>query len=162
MICSFVVWSWTSLKGDDHGDGIILAATWILPVALIPRPLDRTKFPAPSSVTPPPAVTVSPATAAKMVAALATAEQAEAEEAASPSAATIESVFVEDLEEEPKEVENAQETVAPSEVEEVFAEVPIDSEIPAPVEPAEAQTKEAGGHGLAGLFNFKKGGKVAK
>ena len=69
MICSFIVgqrsphtellayrrcqvWSWTTLKNDDKGDGIILAATWILPVAIIPRTLDRTKWPAPTATPP--------------------------------------------------------------------------------------------------------------
>lgn len=32
----FVAWSWSSIKGFDEGEGIILSATWLLPMVLIP------------------------------------------------------------------------------------------------------------------------------
>ncbi|KAL6304780.1 hypothetical protein BKA93DRAFT_732221 [Sparassis latifolia] len=35
-IGSFVAWSWAAIKGFDKGNGVILTATWLLPVALIP------------------------------------------------------------------------------------------------------------------------------
>ncbi|KDQ18221.1 hypothetical protein BOTBODRAFT_104720, partial [Botryobasidium botryosum FD-172 SS1] len=35
-IGGFVAWSWSSIKGYDEGDGIILSATWLLPMVLIP------------------------------------------------------------------------------------------------------------------------------
>lgn len=36
-IASFVQFSWDELKKLDKGNGIILTATWILPIATIPR-----------------------------------------------------------------------------------------------------------------------------
>jgi len=32
----FVAWSWGAMKSFDKGHGIVLTATWLLPVALIP------------------------------------------------------------------------------------------------------------------------------
>ncbi|GJJ13511.1 hypothetical protein Clacol_007765 [Clathrus columnatus] len=32
----FIAWSWNTVKGFDKGDGVILSATWLLPIALIP------------------------------------------------------------------------------------------------------------------------------
>jgi hypothetical protein len=38
---------WKSIKAQDHGKGVICAATWIMPLALVPRPWD---FPDPPKV----------------------------------------------------------------------------------------------------------------
>ncbi|KAI0964458.1 hypothetical protein AcW1_001273 [Taiwanofungus camphoratus] len=35
-IGGFVAWTWGAIKGFDKGNGVILTATWLLPVALIP------------------------------------------------------------------------------------------------------------------------------
>ncbi|GAA6019006.1 hypothetical protein JCM11491_002487 [Sporobolomyces phaffii] len=40
-IVSAVTWYWKTMKKMDHGEGIILSATWVLPVAVVPRPLRR-------------------------------------------------------------------------------------------------------------------------
>ncbi|KAJ7508681.1 hypothetical protein B0H11DRAFT_1685553, partial [Mycena galericulata] len=32
----FIAWSWTAIKARDKGDGVVLTATWLLPVALVP------------------------------------------------------------------------------------------------------------------------------
>ena len=37
LIASFLAWSWKSIKSDDKGNGVILSATWLLPVAIVPR-----------------------------------------------------------------------------------------------------------------------------
>lgn len=39
-LSTFIGWSWSELKSFDQGKGIELSATWILPVALIPRSWD--------------------------------------------------------------------------------------------------------------------------
>ncbi|KAF7784253.1 hypothetical protein Agabi119p4_418 [Agaricus bisporus var. burnettii] len=36
----FVAWSWGRIKKHDNGNGVVLTATWLLPVALIPAPWD--------------------------------------------------------------------------------------------------------------------------
>ncbi|KAJ7460887.1 hypothetical protein B0H11DRAFT_1682714, partial [Mycena galericulata] len=35
-IGTFISWSWTTIRGFDRGHGVILTATWLLPIALIP------------------------------------------------------------------------------------------------------------------------------
>ncbi|KAJ6623069.1 hypothetical protein B0H10DRAFT_817636 [Mycena sp. CBHHK59/15] len=35
----FIAWSWTAFKARDKGDGVVLTATWLLPVALVPASL---------------------------------------------------------------------------------------------------------------------------
>lgn len=35
-IGAFIAWSWGAIKSFDKGNGVILTATWLLPVALIP------------------------------------------------------------------------------------------------------------------------------
>jgi hypothetical protein len=42
-IISAVTWYWKVIKKMDLGEGIILSATWVLPVAVVPRPLKRKK-----------------------------------------------------------------------------------------------------------------------
>jgi len=32
----FIAWSWTTVQGFDKGHGVILSATWLLPIALVP------------------------------------------------------------------------------------------------------------------------------
>lgn len=39
-ISTFIGWSWDTIKGFNKGQGVVLSATWILPVALIPRAWD--------------------------------------------------------------------------------------------------------------------------
>ncbi|KAJ3754531.1 hypothetical protein EV360DRAFT_11879, partial [Lentinula raphanica] len=44
-IGSFIAWSWENVKGYDTGYGVILNATWLLPVALIPSTWKVDSFP---------------------------------------------------------------------------------------------------------------------
>lgn len=39
-ISSFAIWYWGRIAGEDKGNGVILAATWLLPIAFVPRTLD--------------------------------------------------------------------------------------------------------------------------
>ncbi|KAK7015834.1 hypothetical protein VNI00_019054 [Paramarasmius palmivorus] len=43
---TFITWSWGTIKSYDVGYGVILSATWILPVALIPGTWQAYDFPA--------------------------------------------------------------------------------------------------------------------
>lgn len=54
-ISQFMDYEWNSIKAEDKGKGVVCAATWIMPAALVPRSWDfaanpRTK--APVSTTP--------------------------------------------------------------------------------------------------------------
>ncbi|KAJ7109797.1 hypothetical protein C8R44DRAFT_263106 [Mycena epipterygia] len=40
----FIAWSWTAIKARDKGDGVVLTATWLLPVALVPGTLNSEDF----------------------------------------------------------------------------------------------------------------------
>ncbi|KAJ7492224.1 hypothetical protein FB451DRAFT_1122931 [Mycena latifolia] len=40
----FIAWSWTAIKARDKGDGVVLTATWLLPVALVPGTLKPEDF----------------------------------------------------------------------------------------------------------------------
>ncbi|KAJ7103169.1 hypothetical protein B0H15DRAFT_1016983 [Mycena belliarum] len=40
----FIAWSWTAIKARDKGEGVVLTATWLLPVALVPATLNREDF----------------------------------------------------------------------------------------------------------------------
>ncbi|GAA5970279.1 hypothetical protein JCM3765_002586 [Sporobolomyces pararoseus] len=40
-IISAVTWYWKTIKKMDLGEGVILSATWILPIGVVPRPLRR-------------------------------------------------------------------------------------------------------------------------
>ncbi|KAJ7610951.1 hypothetical protein FB45DRAFT_1066122 [Roridomyces roridus] len=40
----FVAWSWNAIKARDKGDGVVLTATWLLPVALVPGTLKPEDF----------------------------------------------------------------------------------------------------------------------
>ncbi|GLB44968.1 hypothetical protein LshimejAT787_1900460 [Lyophyllum shimeji] len=55
-IGTFISWSWGTIKSYDTGYGVILTATWLLPVALIPGTWEARDFPPPS----PPEQTPSP------------------------------------------------------------------------------------------------------
>lgn len=44
-IGGFVAWSWGAMKSFDKGHGIVLTATWLLPVALIPGTWDANEDP---------------------------------------------------------------------------------------------------------------------
>lgn len=37
LIASFLAWSWKGIKNDNKGNGVILSATWLLPIAIVPR-----------------------------------------------------------------------------------------------------------------------------
>jgi len=37
---AFVAWSWERIKKKDKGDGVVLTATWLLPVAVLPATWD--------------------------------------------------------------------------------------------------------------------------
>jgi len=39
-IGGFIAWSWGAIIGFDNGDGVVLSATWLLPIALIPGSWD--------------------------------------------------------------------------------------------------------------------------
>lgn len=51
-ISTFIGWSWDTIKSFNKGQGVILSATWILPVALIPRTWDAPALPAGTVTTP--------------------------------------------------------------------------------------------------------------
>ncbi|KAJ7632279.1 hypothetical protein FB45DRAFT_978083 [Roridomyces roridus] len=59
-IGTFIAWIWGTVQGADKGNGVVLTATWILPVALIPStikapiPSPPTSAPAPSTSAPAP------------------------------------------------------------------------------------------------------------
>ncbi|KAI0271809.1 hypothetical protein BGY98DRAFT_1100211 [Russula aff. rugulosa BPL654] len=53
-IGGFVAWSWGAMKSFDRGQGIVLTATWLLPVALIPgtwEAKDTSRPPSPTANT---------------------------------------------------------------------------------------------------------------
>ncbi|GAA5986263.1 hypothetical protein JCM10908_006481 [Rhodotorula pacifica] len=39
-IASYLDLEWSAVKAQDKGSGVVLAATWLLPVAMVPRPWD--------------------------------------------------------------------------------------------------------------------------
>ncbi|KAJ7700247.1 hypothetical protein B0H14DRAFT_2417353 [Mycena olivaceomarginata] len=49
---TFISWSWGTIRGFDRGHGVILTATWLLPIALIPGTWHARDFPPPSSPAP--------------------------------------------------------------------------------------------------------------
>ncbi|KAJ6523605.1 hypothetical protein B0H19DRAFT_1223991 [Mycena capillaripes] len=46
----FIAWSWGAIKARDKGDGVVLTATWLLPVALVPTTLRAEDFQRPGAV----------------------------------------------------------------------------------------------------------------
>ncbi|KAG6332385.1 hypothetical protein ID866_6705 [Astraeus odoratus] len=42
----FIAWSWSAVKSFDKGYGVVLTATWLLPIALIPGTWEADDFPA--------------------------------------------------------------------------------------------------------------------
>ncbi|GAA5837471.1 hypothetical protein JCM11251_002116 [Rhodosporidiobolus azoricus] len=56
-ISSYFDMEWSAIKAQNRGNGVVLAATWLLPVALVPRPWD---FPIPSQPSPRPPPFPSP------------------------------------------------------------------------------------------------------
>ncbi|KAJ7651507.1 hypothetical protein DFH06DRAFT_996178 [Mycena polygramma] len=46
----FIAWSWTAIKARDKGDGVVLTATWLLPVALVPASLNAADYQRPGGV----------------------------------------------------------------------------------------------------------------
>ncbi|CDW98996.1 hypothetical protein, partial [Sporisorium scitamineum] len=59
-ISTFIGWSWDTIKSFNKGQGVVLSATWILPVALIPRAWDAPANPSTST----PATPTTPTTPA--------------------------------------------------------------------------------------------------
>jgi len=53
-----IAWSWSAVKSFDKGHGVVLTATWLLPIALIPGTWEADDFPA-LHVGPPPTQTAS-------------------------------------------------------------------------------------------------------
>lgn len=47
-ISQFVDFEWSSIKAQDKGKGVVCAATWIMPAALVPRPWDFPDAPSPT------------------------------------------------------------------------------------------------------------------
>lgn len=39
-ISQFIDFEWSAVKAQDKGKGVVCAATWIMPAALVPRPWD--------------------------------------------------------------------------------------------------------------------------
>ncbi|KIK70468.1 hypothetical protein GYMLUDRAFT_32491 [Collybiopsis luxurians FD-317 M1] len=37
---AFVAWSWGRVQSNDQGQGVVLTATWLLPIAILPAPWD--------------------------------------------------------------------------------------------------------------------------
>ncbi|KAG8984126.1 hypothetical protein FRB93_006705 [Tulasnella sp. JGI-2019a] len=74
-IGGFISWSWAEVKSFDKGNGVVLSATWLLPIALIPgtwetvqgdvpvgsgtTPAPGTTIPAPGTTTPTPGASTS-------------------------------------------------------------------------------------------------------
>jgi len=56
----FVAWSWSRIKKHDKGNGVVLTATWLLPVALVPMEWDAGDIYGPVLL-PEPADRISPA-----------------------------------------------------------------------------------------------------
>ncbi|KAG6874395.1 hypothetical protein C0995_015131 [Termitomyces sp. Mi166 len=52
----FIAWSWSRITACDRGNGVVLSATWLLPVALIPMAWDAGDIYGPP-IRPPPATT---------------------------------------------------------------------------------------------------------
>ncbi|KAK7063861.1 F-box domain-containing protein [Favolaschia claudopus] len=48
----FIAWSWTAIKARDKGHGVVLTATWLLPVALVPGTLEPKDYLRPGEVQP--------------------------------------------------------------------------------------------------------------
>ncbi|KAG8747171.1 hypothetical protein FRC10_002220 [Ceratobasidium sp. 414] len=84
-ISQFIDFEWSAIKAQDKGRGVVCAATWVMPAALVPRPWDFVDPPMMSSkpgrsVAPGPAMREAPAPA-MMLAAPASDPDAEAGEA---------------------------------------------------------------------------------
>ena len=45
-ISAYLDLEWTSIRTQNKGHGVVVAATWLIPIALVARPYD---FPLPSS-----------------------------------------------------------------------------------------------------------------
>ncbi|KAJ7043305.1 hypothetical protein C8F04DRAFT_36997 [Mycena alexandri] len=58
-IATFVAWIWGTVKNTDKGNGVVLTATWLLPVALIPSAIKASD--APGTTPPTPAAATSTA-----------------------------------------------------------------------------------------------------
>ncbi|KAL5519571.1 hypothetical protein ACEPAH_1254 [Sanghuangporus vaninii] len=53
MIGSFVAWSWKATVSFDRGNGVVLSATWVLPIVLVPGTWEDGEVPPPAPVPPP-------------------------------------------------------------------------------------------------------------
>ncbi|KAF9268861.1 hypothetical protein L218DRAFT_852763 [Marasmius fiardii PR-910] len=52
-IAQFMEYEFNAIKAQDKGDGVVCAATWIMPAALVPRPWDFPAPPAAPTIFPP-------------------------------------------------------------------------------------------------------------
>lgn len=48
----FIDFEWSAIKGQDKGKGVVCAATWVMPAALVPRPWDFADPPKPDAKKP--------------------------------------------------------------------------------------------------------------
>ena len=55
-IGSFIGWSWSAVCSFDRGQGVVLSATWLLPIALIPGTWEENELPSGAQV-----ISVNPA-----------------------------------------------------------------------------------------------------
>ncbi|KAF6755082.1 hypothetical protein DFP72DRAFT_1045615 [Ephemerocybe angulata] len=53
-IGTFIAWSWSTVKSYDLGNGVILSATWLLPIALVPGTWFENQFPKSPTMSPTP------------------------------------------------------------------------------------------------------------
>ncbi|KAJ6606342.1 hypothetical protein DFH09DRAFT_1119893 [Mycena vulgaris] len=58
-IGTFISWSWSTIRGFDRGHGVILTATWLLPIALIPGTWHARDVPPPSAPSSPAPASIS-------------------------------------------------------------------------------------------------------
>ena len=52
-ISAYLDLEWTAIRTQNKGQGVVVAATWLIPIALVARPYD---FPLPSAPSPPSAL----------------------------------------------------------------------------------------------------------
>ncbi|KAG8783960.1 hypothetical protein FRC12_019157 [Ceratobasidium sp. 428] len=94
-IAQFIDFEWNAIKAQDKGRGVVCAATWVMPAALVPRPWDFVDPPMMGSkpgrsVTPGPATQEAFAPIVLLAVPAPGPEEAEAEEAADKAAFSTE------------------------------------------------------------------------
>ncbi|KAF8577753.1 hypothetical protein K439DRAFT_1532150 [Ramaria rubella] len=61
-VANFVDFEWSAIKAQDKGRGVVCAATWVMPAAMVPRSWDFPSRPATAPNRPTPADTTAPKT----------------------------------------------------------------------------------------------------